>query len=127
MRALEALTKINEKGSKDHATVRRLATLRAKLLGIVDGAQEEHSILLKAHAKRDDKGAMVPSADGKGVEVENDTIYQLEVAGLEKVKVGIDDSVLLTSADLAGLKEFPDANALSVLLPVLAPVGTEEE
>lgn len=121
MRALEALTKVNEAGSKDRTVVRKLARLRARLLAIVEEGQTEHTILLKAHAKRDDKGQMVPSADGRGVQVENETIFQLEVAGLEREQVDVADDLLLTDGDLVGLVEFPDANTLSVLLPVLTP------
>ena len=123
LRALEALTKVNEGGSKNHATVRRLAALRARLLAVVDEVQTEHGILLKAHARRDDKGEMIPTPDGKGVEVENATKYQLEVSDLEKTAVEIDDSMLLTYDDLETLREFPDGNMLSVLLPILAPGG----
>lgn len=119
MRALEALTKVNETGSKDSGTVRRLATLRARLLTIVESAQVEHAMLLKAHAKRDTNGAMIP--DGDGVAVENTTVYQLEVNGLTEALAFIDNNLLLTDSDLARLVEFPDANTLSVLLPLLAP------
>lgn len=114
--ARTGLQKLSEIGSKDKATVKRLA----KMLRVIHnaGIEVDHAqmALIRGHAKRDDHGQVV--VDEKGAPVfDNVVAYTLSVESLMYDATDVEDVTPFTVDDVERFNTYPDGHTLAMCGP----------